>query len=251
MKNKKIAEAYDSIQPSSEAKARVLNNILDRVHAGEAKKRRVFNAKLLAPIAACAVIALAIVIPTFMRNGGDNLLPGLIFNPIAEWQMADPNDTVWHGNNHDIGFTHTLTDEQMKAVFPALTSEFTATALYLTDGSLIEVTAVGRYRWTRIQVAEGEVVRTQIFVHENEPQVSHVHGVEVMAFMLGDDNDFNKHFQVDFMLDNIAYHITLFSPKEAGKEHLTELVNQLILGGAADLSVLANPSIPELFDWMD
>jgi len=250
MRNEKIAEAYDSIQPSREAKSRVLNNVLNRAYSGEIKKRRMFNAKILAPIAACALIVLAVVIPTFIQNGGNQLpYSGLVFNLATEWQVVDANggDNVWGGPNNNVSSwpsvsveLRTLTDEEMRSVFPALYSTFTATASYLPDGSIVEVFAVEDYKWTQIRVAESAVAHTQTMVHESELQVSHMHGVEVIASMLGNDEDIYRHFQIDFMLGNIAYNIRLFHPMEAGKELLAELVNRIILGGAADLSVLAN-----------
>ena len=147
-----------------------------------------------------------------------------------------------------IAFFHELTDRQMQAVFPNLGPGFSAQALYMPDGSLIEVDAHAiddnDRHWLRIRVAEDAIVHTVLFMQEDEPLVSYVHGVEVTAAVFGAD-EFGF-MTVDFMLDNIAYHVTIHGITEAGKTLITEVVNQLILGGPADLSVLADPVIPEL-----
>jgi len=56
MKNEKIAEAYDSIQPSCEAKRRVLNNVINRTHSGGKPKRIVRKGFVAALIAASLVV---------------------------------------------------------------------------------------------------------------------------------------------------------------------------------------------------
>jgi hypothetical protein len=56
MKNEKIAEAYDCIQPSCEAKRRVLNNVISRTHSGEKPKRIVRKGFVAALIAASLMV---------------------------------------------------------------------------------------------------------------------------------------------------------------------------------------------------
>jgi len=40
MKNKRISDSWDNIEPTRTAKERMLNNILDRVQSSETKKGR-------------------------------------------------------------------------------------------------------------------------------------------------------------------------------------------------------------------
>ena len=74
MKNKRIVDSWNKIEPNAAAEARMLESILARNHSGEAlegkviEMNKVFKWKRLAPIAACLVLAIAISIP-FLNNG--------------------------------------------------------------------------------------------------------------------------------------------------------------------------------------
>ena len=81
MENNRIKESWSKIKPDDDAHERILNNILDRVHSGETKKGKVCNMtispiKIVAPLAACLIVALAISIPTILNDGGGDPLPG-------------------------------------------------------------------------------------------------------------------------------------------------------------------------------
>lgn len=81
MKNKRIVDSWNKIEPDATAEARMLDSILAHTHSGEVEEgkvitmNKVFNWKRLAPIAACLALAVAITIP-FLNNGsGDFDLP--------------------------------------------------------------------------------------------------------------------------------------------------------------------------------
>jgi len=74
MKNKQISDSWNNIEPDCAAKERMFNNIIDRIR--ETQKRKVFNMKLFASIAACALIMLTIAIPSFLRNNLPNDING-------------------------------------------------------------------------------------------------------------------------------------------------------------------------------
>lgn len=81
MKNKRIVDSWNKIEPDAAAEARMLDSILAHNHSGEAEEgkvitmNKVFNWKRLTTIAACLVMAVAITIP-FLNNGsGDFDLP--------------------------------------------------------------------------------------------------------------------------------------------------------------------------------
>jgi len=151
------------------------------------------------------------------------------------------------GRDRRLDFWHELTGVQFAAVFSTLDESLSARALYLSDGTLIEVAAfgtIGTEHHLQIRLAEGMVVQTVLIVPDEEPRLSYVHGVPVTVFMSGTAD--SMYFQAEFMLGNIAYHISLIDSVEAGQALLTELVNKVIIGGAADLSDFADPVIPEL-----
>ena len=181
------------------------------------------------------------------------------------------------GSSRIVGasFNHGLTDEQSRSVFPNLAPGFEAIAGYwlerdnrpywtrpLTETfslippnaaiTAIEVTAFDYSRRAQIQLAEGGLIDTIVFA-DTEPQYAYVHGVQVRATLreryaaIDGKSVLVYWVQADFVLGEIAYRVRYYNAqKEAAKTRLTELVNQLIHGGAADWSVLLNPEIPEL-----
>ena len=74
MKNKRIIDSWNKIEPNAATEARMLKSILARNHSGEDEEgkvitlNKVFNWKRLTAIAACLVLAIAIAIP-FLNNG--------------------------------------------------------------------------------------------------------------------------------------------------------------------------------------
>ena len=106
MKNKEIIDSWSKIKPDDATHERILNNILDRVHSGETKKGKVYimvikPMKILVPIAACLIVALAISIPMLLYDKGGNPIPHLTTNdgdssasvetPAVPSQSEEPN----------------------------------------------------------------------------------------------------------------------------------------------------------------
>jgi hypothetical protein len=78
-----------------------------------------------------------------------------------------------------------------------------------------------------------------------------VHGVEVTAFVhvsQWDDVFLRADFALEHAhLDTVFYRVTLSGyGLEEGKERMTEIINWLVVSGPPDLSILADPVIPEL-----
>ena len=78
MRNNKIINSWDKIKPDNATHERILGNILDRVQTKETQKGKVKNMvkkpywKILAPIAACLIIAVAVAVPMLLNNGENN-----------------------------------------------------------------------------------------------------------------------------------------------------------------------------------
>ena len=160
-------------------------------------------------------------------------------------------------------FWDKLTDRQLEAVFPNTPLALTATANYRGDGSLYNVMAFevltnGErafyneiYTATMIEVIGAGGGSMEDCFYEYEPETSSVMGVPVVAGVF----DFKKNdgvalYIASFKVDGVAYNIKLFDNDNGitGLNRLTEIVNDIIYYGAADLSVLENPIIPELRD---
>ena len=167
-------------------------------------------------------------------------------------------------------FDYDITSEQLRTIFPGLTAIFNASesfyyqsfgafAFYRPDGSL-ELAHLSesiidhdmRVLQTDIRVSEGMILDTTVLFYSEDAAVySYVHGVQVVAFMhistwdgRAPDSVF---LRADFTLGGLNYRVTFSGDNLAeGEERITEIVNWLIVTGPADLSILADPNIPEL-----
>ena len=181
-----------------------------------------------------------------LQEPGDN---ALIFN------AAEAGATV--GFDRAVDYFLDLNDEQINAAFPALNLPLIAWALYLRDGSFIEVKAhtVAHYGpMVFIRVGAGQLEDCVIIVRDEEPQISNIHGVPVTALIADFLTDSVDGFvgwvslQADFMLDGFHYRVELSGDnKELAQAQMSEIVEQLILGGTAGMTLLLDP--PELPDF--
>jgi len=262
MKSNQIKNSWKNIEPSENAQERMFSNILDQVHSKKTTKGRNYNMntkpffKIFIPATACLALALTITFSLLNQNNIlhtpnipisslDQRYVPLIFNNTNAANTTLPSSTIMA--DRAVNFSHSLTPEQFKTIFPTLELDLSANALYLNDGLLIEVVAFGNVQSAhhlQIRVAEGTVTQTVLFVNEEPPAISYVHGIEVTAITTGTNP--TMHFQADFMIDNIAYSISFISNSDTGKVLMTQLVNQIIWGGSPDLSILNDPVIPEL-----
>ena len=187
--------------------------------------------------------------------------PNSVAHPLYSLSFNTGNSLIQADASWAFGcFDYDLTDEQVKVVFPGLDLTIGATAFYGVDGKLITVTAVesftaGRmdhavkvndsYTRTEIKLGEGQIIEDCVVVFEDTPQISDVYGIQVTAYMLDTGGIDTVYFQSEFMLDGIAYRISMYDNITDGQTRMTMLVNEIIKNGAADLSVLANPVIPD------
>ena len=187
--------------------------------------------------------------------------PGSVARPLYTLNFNTGNSLMQTDASWAFGvFDYDLTDEQVKAVFPDLDLTIGSIAFYGIDGKLITVTAVesmtaGRmdhavkykdsYVRTEIKLGEGQIFEDCVVVYEDTPQTSDVYGIPVTAYILDTSGNDTIYFQSEFMLDGIAYRISMYDNMTDGQTRMTELVNAIIRNGAADLSVLADPVIPD------
>jgi len=163
-------------------------------------------------------------------------------------------------------FWHELTAEQVQAVLPGgIGFPVSATAHYYGDGNLFDVTIIEIqpdrdtamfdeiFTRTMIQISPGAIFTCALF--DYDPIISYVHGVPVTAGMFdrsfpGSANNDAALFIANFELDGILYRIQMndSATGDSGLNRLAGIVNTIIQNGAADLSVLNDPVIPELRD---
>jgi len=141
---------------------------------------------------------------------------------------------------HD--FTYKLTDGQIKATFPKLGiyGTYDTTAYYKNDGTLVEISAGGLIRISEYAFNDADYYLEAVGV----PQTSNVYGVEVTSLAYPDAFR-DGYFQSDFKMNNVNYRVFITNDRDTAKSMMAEIVNQLILGGAADLSIFNNPTIPD------
>jgi len=106
VENRKIKDSWSKIKPDNTAHERILNNILERNYSGKTKKGKVYNMaiipmRILAPIAACFIIALAIYIPTLLNNGEGSSLHNPISNGEGSIATIEPPSTVNNPSDTD------------------------------------------------------------------------------------------------------------------------------------------------------
>jgi len=136
-------------------------------------------------------------------------------------------------------FSHPLTDEQIASVFPGLDSPVVGKANYWRDGALSGVSAhiyMVDDIWIRISIAQGELHPCCSF-HSGGPVYLEIYGVEVIV----------EHGAARFMLYDVGYVMYINNFSDALSQMDEAIISQLILGGPADLSVLENPEIPEIW----
>jgi len=177
------------------------------------------------------------------------LLTALILLPLTACIGADPNDTAPNQLIFNpvevtsalaitlaIDAAQPLTDEQQRAVFPGLDTDFAADVYYFNG----ELSGIAGYVEGEIWLTLGRGQLWDWFDHNFGPghsQRSEIHSVEVTAFRVNRTSQ--PFLQADFTMDNIVYRVRLrHDTSEAAQARVAELVEQIILGGPADLSTL-------------
>ena len=147
------------------------------------------------------------------------------------------------------------TAEQLRVALPTLDFDMLGTVSYNSDGTFVNVNThvsdPNPYVFgARISIWVGEDFRiTSDFMFDDDfvPEYSYVYEIPVIALMIHEGWGDELFFRASFEIDGIQFHIRLSEgDSNAGQMLLTEIVNNLILGGTDGLAVFDNPVIPEL-----
>ena len=99
----------------------------------------------------------------------------------------------------------------------------------------------------KIITAPNEVIKCYLI--EGEPVLSEIEDVKIEAGIFTTNKNSkgkrNHIYYADFKMDDVAYYVE-YSGEKDDKEFFVNIIADIILGGKADLSVLDNPTIPEL-----
>jgi len=163
-------------------------------------------------------------------------------------------------------FSHDVTPRQLQAILPDLGFPITGTVSYYRsdyrDDALFDIIIyetqggyIARFNEvfirTTIRIAPRPIFTCAIIEYESE--ISYVSGIPVTAGVFDRMSDWagdTALYIAYFEMDSVFYRIQLYdyTQGDSGLNRLTEIVNTIILNGAAYLTVLDNPVIPELRD---
>jgi len=323
MKNKKIIESWGKIRPSDATHNRILENILSQTTGPVyntnnsrpvPQKRKVRSMtpywKILAPFAACLLVAILVAVP-LARRGGTYIPTPCESEPLTNGQYdtnpsglvpappVDSENQAYPGATIDptqtdqtrpvppveptyelilnqvygqmsppsripqLTFTQPITLEDLVWLLPGLGPYWTARAMYLYDGSFMDIIAMETesdgetwamfseiYTRTSISLALGPPFTGMMF-HNNQPAISYVYGIPVTASIngnIGIAGDGVAIFTAEFEQGGVGYVVTVtdYEEGDSGLSHLTEIVNTIIRNGVPDLNRLETPEIPEL-----
>jgi len=161
-------------------------------------------------------------------------------------------------------FWHTLTQDELQAVLPGLGFQVHAVANYSGDGTLFNVSAYEILQNGDTAMFEEFFMRTTIDISpkgtpsgpliyfDDGKQTSYIRGVPVIigrSNVLGAAENVAM-YQATFELSGIYYQIRLHDNLRGGngQNRLVDIVDTIIQNGAANLSILDSPVIPELRD---
>ena len=232
MKNKRIIDSWNKIEPDSTADARMLGAILARNQSGKSEKRKVsfmnkvLNFKRLAPVAVCLVMVLA-VIAIFGNNAG--WFSGKIYTAELDGGTLNFYKSGSPGaGSLDFGFDvigRELTAEENNVLFGDLgaTSHGLFSAL---DNTLLRVE--GRTGNTKVIFAAHSNPVTDAIIETNR-KASEVNGVQVSAgyFITHANSQGIKNiiYLASFDINGVQVYVECGGNEDMGDEWKSEIIS--------------------------
>lgn len=267
MKNEKIIDSWNKVNPDQAAQEHMLRNIL---MASDPQKISRHFLKKYVPIIACLAVILALFaawpkvlrtnmpsipntemtdqvsVPKVSETGEDQDLyiaaVPLHFNE-ADWAIEDKESIPLH-------FWNTLTNSQLQKVFHSLVKDYSIEATANYNGSTlslfnIEARLASLYTDKELHIQIAVDALPLRYVLDSNAETTEVFGVEVTAGSFEESGV--TVFFASWASEGVSYSAEL-SGGEAAKQELSEVVSRLVHEGVADLSIFANPKAPDLRD---
>ena len=251
MKNKRIVDSWNKIEPDSAAETRMLNAILARNHSGQSEKEKVstmtkiFNWKRLAPIAACFVLVFALV-AVIGNNagwfGGKTLVADLgggnTLSFYKSGAVGGEAKFVWDVDWGD-AIRRNFTPDERETLFGGLGVTDDPATFRSTDGAFMHF--------------EGKIGNTRIFLSANghpltdtpaggNEEISEIGGVPVIAgyFITKANSQGIKNilYFASFALGDISVYVEIGGEEKNSEtlcNEITSVIGQLIQNGTPAL----------------
>lgn len=218
--------------------------------------------KFLLPIAAS--LAIVITASSVWTNYRHNL--PVSPNDIPPPAIGDENNYTLNFNEAsgqmeadiyiESHFWEALTQQQAKKTLPKIAEKYSISGLvhYSFANEKVSFHSVdARFnvgeKDVKITIAPNDVAKC--YVIDGEPALSEIEGVAIEAGLFVTDKNSrgeqNYIYYADFKIDGVAYYAE-YSGEKGDEKFFTSVVADIVLGGKSDLSVFANPIVPELRD---
>ena len=256
MKNNKIIDSWNKIEPSASANVRMLSAIIEQNRFAHNKKgkaklmsKRTNLKKRIMPAAACfAVLAAVISIIgvkfnwfeprayTFNLGDGETVV----------YHKADTSGTSFAQSDLDFGFnveSRELTASELRAIFPNVNGLAEANGMFNTSANEL-VRVEGEIGETKVILAKAGIPVTDVIIEGNE-SVSIVEGTPVTAgYFITDANSKGVRtiiYFASFDLGNVSVYAELAGSAEdsdnIGKT-ISDVIFRLIKNGEPDFTAV-------------
>jgi hypothetical protein len=250
MKDARIVDSWNKIEPDAVAETRMLDAVLARNQSGKLKKEEVFtmtkafNLKRLAPIAACFVLVIALVAVAGNNAGwfgGNVYTADLSGGNTLSFYKSDMPATGSFAFDFDVS-SRDLTDSEIEVLFDDLPASAYA-SFNAENHSFMRLD--GKIGDTMVILAAPDAPLTDTFIEGNE-SISEINGVSVTAgYFITKANSQGVKTIIYFAswklgdVTEYVQHGGNYDDSEAFRNELASVIEQLIQNGEPKLNQIA------------
>ncbi|MDR3305797.1 MAG: hypothetical protein LBS85_07250 [Clostridiales Family XIII bacterium] len=250
MKDTRIVDSWNKIEPNAVAETRMLDAVLARNQSGKLKKEKVltmtktFNLKRLAPIAACFILVIALAAVAGNNAGwfgGNVYTADLGGGSTLSFYKSDMPGTGSFAFDFDVS-SRDLTDSEIKILFGDLPAAAYA-AFNAENHSFVRLE--GEIGDTKVILAAPGAPLTDTIIQGNE-NVSEINGVPVTAgYFVTKANSQGVKTIICFAswkLGDVIEYVQLggnYDDSEAFRNEIASVIERLIQNGTPDLNQIA------------